>query len=430
MNREYTDTLNFLFTQLPMFQRVGAAAYKANLDTTLALDAHYGHPHRVFRTVHVAGTNGKGSTSHMLASVLQRAGYRVGLYTSPHLRDFRERIRVNGIMISEAEVVRFVEEGRPLFERLRPSFFEMTVAMAFSHFARQQVDVAVVEVGLGGRLDSTNIIGPEVSVVTNIALDHMALLGSTVQQIAAEKAGIFKPGVPAVLGQYQPDTNAVFEEMAQRVGAPLTKAWLRYRPLNAVALADGMQRIALQCADGRVHELDIDLMGRYQRLNLPGVLCALEVLRERGFGIADCHIEQGLGAVQSSTGLMGRWQRLGSRPDIFCDIGHNADGIAQVVEQIAAQRFDRLHFVLGVAGDKDIDPMLALLPAGATYYFVQADIPRALGAHQLMERAKSHGLSGELCGSVAAGLARAKAQAQADDLIVVGGSAFVVAEVV
>lgn len=429
MDREYTDTLKFLFTQLPMFQRVGAAAYKANLDTTLALDAHYGHPHREFRTVHVGGTNGKGSTSHMLASVLQQAGYRVGLYTSPHLHDFRERIRVNGTMISKADVVDFVDDGRPLFERLRPSFFEMTVAMAFSYFARQQVDVAVVEVGLGGRLDSTNIIVPEVSIVTNIALDHVALLGSTVQQIAAEKAGIFKPDVPAVLGQNQPATNAVFEATAQRVGAPLTKAWQHYRPLNAVTLADGQQRIALQCADGRMLEHDIDLMGRYQRLNLPGVLCALDVLRTRGFSIAEGHIAQGLAAVQASTGLMGRWQRLGSRPDIFCDIGHNADGIAQVVEQIAAQRYAKLHFVLGVAGDKDIDPMLALLPSEATYYFVQADIPRALDAQQLMQRAQQHGLSGELCGPVAAGLARAKAQAHPDDLIVVGGSAFVVAEV-
>ena len=432
MDRDYSATLQFLFTQLPMYQRVGAAAYKANLDNTLALDAHYGHPHRYFRSVHVAGTNGKGSTSHMLAAVLQRAGYRVGLYTSPHLRDFRERIRVNGEMISEADVVRFVADGRPLFERLRPSFFEMTVAMAFSYFAQQHVDVAVVEVGLGGRLDSTNIIEPEVAVVTNIALDHMALLGGTVQRIAAEKAGIFKQGVPAVLGQDQPPTNAVFEAAAQQVGAPLIKAWQRYAPIDVDTIPhpDGLQRVSVRCAGGQVKTYSLDLMGQYQRLNLPGVLCAIDALRERGFSIADGHIELGMSAVQVSTGLMGRWQRLGSRPDIFCDIGHNADGIAQVVRQIKAQRYARLHFVLGVAGDKDVEPMLALLPTQARYYFVQAGIPRALDAERLMQLAQRHGLSGELCGPVAEGLARARAQSAPDDLIVVGGSAFVVAEVV
>lgn len=427
---DYAETLQYLFTQLPMFQRVGSAAYKANLDNTLALDTHYGHPHRQFRTVHVAGTNGKGSTSHSIAAVLQQAGYRVGLYTSPHLRDFRERIRINGEIIPEAEVVRFVAEGLPLFEQIRPSFFEITVAMAFSHFARQHVDVAVVEVGLGGRLDSTNIITPEVSIITNIALDHMSLLGNTVQQIAAEKAGIIKPNVPAVLGQNQPATNDVFEAAAQRVGAPLTYAWQHYQPTESTEWADGLQRIALQRPNGSTECWEIDLAGQYQRLNLPAILCGIEVLRQRGFSITKEQTRQALRNVQATTGLMGRWQRLGSHPDIFCDIGHNADGIAQVVRQIAAQHYNKLHFVLGVAGDKDLEPMLSLLPRDAHYYFVRADIPRALDAQQLMQIAQQHGLSGELCGPVAAGLSRAKEQAAPDDLIVVGGSAFVVAEVV
>lgn len=427
---DYAETLQYLFTQLPMFQRVGSVAYKANLNNTLALDAHYGHPHQQFRTIHVAGTNGKGSTSHSIAAVLQQAGYRVGLYTSPHLRDFRERIRINGEMIAEDDVVRFVSEGLPLFKQIQPSFFEITVAMAFSHFAHQQVDVAVIEVGLGGRLDSTNIITPELSVITNIALDHVDLLGHTVQQIASEKAGIIKPNVPVVLGQNQPATNSVFEQRAMELNAPLTKAWEHYLPMGIASRTANHQLIDVRLPNGTLAQWTIDLMGQYQQLNLPGVLCSIDVLRQHGFSISPEHIQNGLRNVQSTTGLRGRWQRLGTHPDIFCDIGHNADGIAQVVEQIKQCTFNNLHFVLGVAGDKDLEPMLSLLPTNATYYFAQANIPRALNAQTLTERAERHGLRGHCCGSVANALKMARSKAQPEDLIVVGGSAFVVAEVV
>lgn len=427
----YTETLTYLFSQLPMYQRIGKAAYKANLDNTLALDEHFGHPHRKFKSIHVAGTNGKGSTSHTLASVLQQAGYRVGLYTSPHLRDFRERIRVNGVMIPEDEVVAFVATHMSIFEAIQPSFFEMTVALAFDYFAQQRVDVAVVEVGLGGRLDSTNIISPEVSVITNIAFDHVELLGDTLQKIASEKAGIIKPNTPVVVSQQQPEVAEVFVAKAHEVNAPLTFAWQAYKPISRrIDPKTGNQIITTQNPQQKISEWEIDLLGNYQRFNLPGVLATVDILRERGFAICNNSLLQGIKTVQHTTGLMGRWQKLGTEPQVICDTGHNVDGIAQTVEQIKSITFSNLRMVIGMVGDKNIEGVLALLPKNATYYFTKASIPRSLDENVLMEMASSHGLRGSSYPTVHQALAAAKHDALPSDLIYIGGSTFVVAEVV
>ena len=422
----YKETLDWMFAQLPMYHREGKAAYKANLDNTLALDAHFGSPHRRFRTIHVAGTNGKGSVSHMLASILQETGLRVGLYTSPHLKDFRERIRVNGQMISQEYVTHFVESNQEIFDRIHPSFFEMTVAMAFQYFADAEVDIAVIEVGLGGRLDSTNIITPLVSVITNIALDHVALLGDTLEKIAGEKAGIIKSGVPAVVGIRDSATDFVFEQRAREVNTSVRFAsdlW------HTEHLADNTYNLTRQGNQWQLLDLHPELHGFYQRKNIPTVLETIQVLREQGLSLPDQAVRQGIERVVTNTGLLGRWQVLSERPYTVCDTGHNVDGITEVVSQLLACHYDHLHIVLGMVNDKDIDGVLALLPRDATYYFCKASIPRAMDEHTLADKASRLGLHGHTYPTVAEAYHAAKAATSPLDMIYIGGSTFVVAEV-
>lgn len=430
----YQETLAWLYAQLPMYQRVGAVGFKKGLGNTEALAAALGHPENKFRSVHVAGTNGKGSSSHMVAAVLQSAGYKVGLYTSPHLREFTERIRVNGQELSPDYLVRWVESHRHLFDEIQPSFFEMCVALAFDYFAAEQVDIAVIEVGLGGRLDSTNIITPLVSLITNISYDHQAMLGNTLPEIAGEKAGIIKSGRPVVVSQTQPEVRAVFEQKAQQEGSPLLFATTRY----AVQLAAGAAPAAdpgtqlvdvLRGGQPYLQSVELGLLGDYQRLNLPGVLATLDELRAQGFEISEAALRQGLREVTRLTGLRGRWSILGRRPLVVADTGHNEAGLQQVLAQLARLAYRQLHLVIGTVNDKDVAKVLALLPRAATYYFCQADIPRALPAAELAALAQAAGLVGEVYGPVPAAVAAARAAAGPDDVVFIGGSTFVVAEV-
>ncbi len=424
----YQETLNYLFSQLPMFQRIGKAAYKADLGNTLQLDEYFKHPHRQFKSIHIAGTNGKGSTSHMLASILQSTGYKVGLYTSPHLKDFRERIRINGEMIPENEVIDFVAKHKSLFEQVKPSFFEMTVALAFDYFAKEKIDIAVVEVGLGGRLDSTNIITPLLSVITNIGLDHTDLLGDTLPKIAYEKAGVIKNGVPVVVSQLQPQVSQVFTDKAKETKSDLIFAEQQYK-VEKIEYSDTFQSITIN-HQGFASTWDLDLMGSYQKFNLAGVIASVDILNKIGLSISRDNVAAGLKSVQKTTGLMGRWQKLQDSPKVFCDTGHNVDGITQVLEQINRIPHKQLHMVIGMVGDKNIDGMLALLPKDATYYFTKASIPRALDQNELQQRALNFGLKGNTYMTINEALVSAKNNAEIDDLIFVGGSTFVVAEVV
>ncbi len=425
----YNETLSYLYTQLPMFQRIGKAAYKADLGNTIALDNYFGHPHQYFKSIHVAGTNGKGSTSHMLAAILQTAGYKVGLYTSPHLSDYRERIRINGKMIPEDTVIQFVSQHRSFIDKLKPSFFELTVAMAFDYFANEKVDIAVIEVGLGGRLDSTNIISPLLGIITNIGMDHTDLLGNSLTKIASEKAGIIKPNTPIVISQTQPDVSQVFISKALGNNAPIYFADKEYLVTQQQSKANGLQGFTILNQDRQLH-FEVDLQGRYQRFNLPSVLKAVELLKTMGYAISEQSITDALSNTQKLTGLMGRWQNIGKNPLIYCDTGHNVDGIRQVVEQIALTPHENLHMVIGTVADKNIDGMLSLLPQEATYYFTQASIPRALNYLELKQKAQTFGLQGEAYPTVLSALSAAKAAAQPNDLIFVGGSTFVVAEVI
>lgn len=426
----YSEAIQFLFDQLPMFQRTGPSAYKDNLNNTMYLDAYFKHPHQHFRTIHVAGTNGKGSVSHMIASILQEAGYRTGLYTSPHLRDFRERIKINGEMISEEEVTNFVENHKHVIEKVSPSFFEMTVAMAFNYFSQQQVDVAVIEVGLGGRLDSTNIIRPEISVITNIGMDHMALLGNTLQLIAREKAGIIKMGIPAVIGQYQEEVAGIFQQIANDCKASLTFADSDYF-CRTVRRLEQFQEIDIYRNDKVfLRQVRLSLLGKYQTKNVQTVCSAIDQLILKGFEISQENIRKGLCHVVKNTGLMGRWQILQTNPLIICDTGHNEDGIKEVVTQILETPFDNLHMVVGMVNDKAIDAILKLLPKQATYYFTRADIPRSLDANILKSEAKKFGLYGEAYVTVLDAVNEAKKNARINDLIFIGGSTFVVAEAI
>ncbi|NVO12259.1 MAG: bifunctional folylpolyglutamate synthase/dihydrofolate synthase [Bacteroidales bacterium] len=427
----YQQTLDYLFSQLPVFQRIGKAAYKADLNNTIALDEYFNHPHKSFKTIHVAGTNGKGSTSHMLASVLAKAGYKVGLYTSPHLKDFRERIRINGVVIPEQEVVDFVKKHRPIFEKVKPSFFEMTVALAFDYFAREKVDIAVIEVGLGGRLDSTNIITPELSVITNISFDHTDLLGDTLPKIAFEKAGIIKPNIPVVISQTQPETEQVFRDKAKETNSPILFADKVYKIINVDDQNQNWQLFDIERNDGvYLKDIRLDLRGIYQKHNLPGVLLALDILKSKGFSISDKNTKNGLALASASTGLLGRWQTLQDKPMTICDTGHNIDGITQVLEQISKVKRERLHMVIGMVGDKDIEGVLALLPKNAIYYFTKASIPRALNETILAKKAAEHKLKGNCYPNVSEAIDAAKKNASPNDLIFIGGSTFVVAEAI
>ena len=425
----YQQTLDFLFSQLPMYQRVGKAAYKADLKNTLALDEYFGHPHKNFKTIHVAGTNGKGSLSHMLTSVLMEAGYKVGLYTSPHLIDFRERIRINGKMVSEHFVVDFVQDNKKIFEEIKPSFFEMTVAMAFDFFAKQKVDIAVVEVGLGGRLDSTNIITPELSVITNISLDHTDLLGDTIEKIAFEKAGIIKKGIPVVVSQTQAETEQVFIEKAKEVCAPIVFADKIRRVTNSSTNSNGEKMFSVEVIeDDSVEEFTLDLLGNYQQKNIVGVLAATDILCEKGYSISSENIRNGLSKASVNTGLLGRWQKLSESPLTICDTGHNTEGISSIVEQINSTPYEKLHMVIGFVNDKNIDGILLLLPKNAEYYFTKASIPRAMDEKQLAQRAKMFGLKGESFENVKLAIEFSKTKSNPNDLIFIGGSTFIVAD--
>lgn len=428
----YQETLDYMFSQLPMFHRIGKSAYKANLDNTLALDEFFGHPHRQFKSIHVAGTNGKGSTSHMLASILQDAGLKVGLYTSPHLRDFRERIKVNGVEVSERYVVDFVETHKHLFETVQPSFFEMTVALAFKYFAEEMVDVAVVEVGMGGRLDSTNIISPLVSVITNIGFDHTEFLGDTLAKIAGEKGGIIKDGIPVVVGETHVETSPVFEEIAKDRNAKLVFADQKYAVTETFLQEDGIQVFSVEDCNGvsAYNNLEVDLQGSYQRKNILTVLAAVDELKPYFPQLSEATIRKGLRHASKQTGLRGRWYQLSSNPLTICDTGHNVDGITFIVDQIAKTPYEKLFWVFGMVSDKDISKVITLLPKDAYYIFTQASIPRAMDAELLAEKCNAVGLKGEVEKNVQKALLRAKKMASNNDLIFIGGSTFVVAEVV
>ena len=423
----YEQTLEYLFTQLPMFSRVGAAAYKADLTNTIKLCETLGNPQHQFKSIHIAGTNGKGSTSHMLASILQTAGYKTGLYTSPHLVDFRERIKIDGIYCSKEFVVDFTEKIKPLIEAIQPSFFEITVAMAFSYFAEQKVDIAVIEVGLGGRLDSTNIITPEVSVITNIGLDHTQFLGNTIPEIAGEKAGIIKKDIPCVISEYTAETRTVFDAAASHTS--ISYAPGVYSIQNAKYAHESLQVDLINNVTGATNTYSLDLNGSYQAKNVLGVLTAIDILQTKGWKITHENIATGLSQVKLNTGLYGRWQVIGNNPTTVVDVAHNVAGIQTLLAQIALLHYNQLHLVFGMVKDKDIDSVLALLPAHATYYFTKAQIERAIDAHELQEKAGTYGLQGNKYVTVNEAIAAAKKQAQPNDLIVVCGSVFLVGEI-
>lgn len=425
MYATYNDALQYLYNNLPMFQRVGAAAFKRDLTNTIKLCKILGDPQTKFRSIHVAGTNGKGSTSHMLASVLQEAGYKTGLYTSPHLKSFTERIRINGHEISEAFVVDFVNRIKPAIDEIEPSFFEITVAMAFEYFAYSQIDIAVVEVGLGGRLDSTNVISPLVSVITNIGWDHKDILGDTLEKIASEKAGIIKQATPVVISERQREVEDIFNIMAREEGADCFYASDEYKlttdPSGKLNVHRGSELI--------FSGLDLPLKGDYQRKNLPGVLKVIDVLKNQGFNISNTSLLQGLKQTVVNTGLKGRWQKLKENPLVICDTGHNIDGISEIVKQISSMHFRNLHIVLGMVKDKDIEQILLKLPKQASYYFCSAKLPRALDASLLAEKAEKAGLRGVVVPDVNEAKNTALKNAQPDDLVFIGGSTFVVAEI-
>jgi dihydrofolate synthase/folylpolyglutamate synthase len=428
---DYKQTLDFLFSQLPAYHRIGKAAYKADLLTTQALDDYFGNPHRKYFTIHVAGTNGKGSVSHMTASVLQEAGYRTGLYTSPHLKDFRERIRVDGEMIPETDVIDFVEKHKNIITQLKPSFFEMTVAMAFDHFAKSSVDVAVIEVGLGGRLDSTNIITPVISIITNIGHDHMDILGNTPQKIAAEKAGVIKNNVPVVISQSQQEVRDVFLAKASDTGSPVFFADEDFNcRFSEPDIETGNRRYSVtdQLTTDRQEGTSV-LSGDYQRFNIQAVYSAFSHLTDQ-LKVTQQNLSDGIQNVVRNTGFAGRWQVLNNEPLIICDTAHNRDGLEMVLGQIKRISKATLHIIIGFVNDKDLNSVLPLFPGDAIYYFTKASIPRALDENLLRKEAAKFGLSGDTYDNVAAALTAAKGKAAGTDLIYIGGSTFVVAEVV
>ena len=419
----YQETITYLYNSAPLFQNIGQGAYKEGLHNTYALDEHCGHPHRSYKTIHVGGTNGKGSCSHTLAAILQSAGYKVGLYTSPHLVDFKERIRVNGTPIDEQFVVDFVAQHRTFFEPLHPSFFELTTAMALLYFARQQVDVAVIEVGLGGRLDCTNIIAPDLSLITNISFDHVGLLGDTLAKIASEKAGIIKPQTPVVIGEHNEETRPVFQTEADGKQALITFAQEQPLYINKESAIDHDIYRTL-----RYGELRVELRGYCQEKNVNTILHAIETLQSIGYTLSEEAIKEGFAHVCQLTGLMGRWQQLRTAPRLVCDTGHNIGGFQYIVPQLQAQPCKQLRIVFGMVGDKDINGVLSLMPREAIYYFTQPSVARALDSHSLQTLAQAHGLQGTSYPTVQAATEAALAEADKDDFIYVGGSSFVVAD--
>lgn len=425
----YLETLDYLYSRLPMFTRIGAAAMKKDLHNTIVMCENLGNPQDKFKTIHVGGTNGKGSTSHMLAAILQKAGYKTGLYTSPHLKDFRERIRVNGEMITESFVTDFTAQEKNLIESISPSFFEVTVAMAFAYFEAEKVDVAIVEVGLGGRKDSTNIIHPELSVITNISFDHTNLLGNTLFEIAGQKAGIIKPGVPAVIGERQEEIAQVFIDEAKETASELIFASTELHVQDTVREGRLLKTSVYQQDTCLFKDLILELSGFYQLKNVLTVIQSVLTLNQHGFDISDEAVYSGLAHTVQITGLQGRWQTLQENPLVICDTGHNIAGIQEVLENINATEYQNLHIVIGMLGDKDVTSVLEMLPVNAKYYFCQPDLERAMPAHQLAEEAAKFMLQGPVFETVTLALNTAKANAETDDLIFVGGSTFVVAEV-
>ncbi|RYD74040.1 MAG: bifunctional folylpolyglutamate synthase/dihydrofolate synthase [Sphingobacteriales bacterium] len=425
----YQETLDFLYSKLPMFTRVGAAAFKKDLTNTIIFCEALNNPQNKFKSIHVAGTNGKGSTSHMLASVLQAQGFKTGLYTSPHLKDFRERIRINGKMISKAEVKSFVKTNKKLIFEIEPSFFEATVAMAFEHFARHQVDIAVIEVGLGGRLDSTNIITPEISVITNISIDHTNMLGNTLPEIAGEKAGIIKKGIPVVIGETHPESEPIFVEKAKAESAQIFFADGDLEARDISVKNNKLQLSVYEKNTLKYQKLKSDLTGLYQPKNILTVLKTLDVINEQsGLKVAKKSIYDGLAQVKKLTGLQGRWQTLSRNPLMICDTGHNEAGIMEVIKNIEQTQYERLHIVFGMVKDKDITKVLSLMPKNASYYFCKPDIERGLETYELQKQAAEFGLEGIACQSVPDAKATAISHAGENDLIFIGGSTFVVAE--
>lgn len=421
----YQEAIDFMFSSLPMYQRVGKAAYKANLDNTLALDEYFGHPHKSFKTIHVAGTNGKGSVSHSLAAILQSAGYKTGLYTSPHLVDYRERIRINGEMISKDYVCDFINDNQEIIGKLKPSFFEMSVALAFKYFADMKVDVAVIEVGMGGRLDSTNIITPELSAITNISFDHTQFLGNTLPLIAGEKAGIIKPGIPVVIGQTHAETKDVFLAKAKEQNSPITFADKEIK-VEKIKVADNHKYA--EYLINNTETIKFDLFGEYQTKNLATILEAAKQLKNCGFAIDDKNISEALQNVKGLTGLHGRWEILSDSPLTICDTGHNIDGLSYVTAQLKSIKCPQLHIVLGFVNDKDVEHVMPLFPKDAKYYFTNADIPRAMPAKQVKAYGEKFGLTGEIYENVPSAYESAKKNASTDDTIFIGGSTFIVGD--
>ena len=420
----YQETLNYLYNSTPVFEHVGAVAYKEGLQNTLALDKHFNHPHTNFKTIHIAGTNGKGSCSHSLASILQEAGYKVGLYTSPHLVDFRERIRVNGQCISKERVVKFVEDERKFFEPLHPSFFELTTALAFKYFDEQKVDIAIIEVGLGGRLDCTNIISPILSIITNISFDHTQFLGDTLAKIAAEKAGIIKKGVPVIIGEANEETSPVFQSKANEVNSDIVFAEDNAIVTSSSPMADGGRRYYLSNNSTLVGELS----GDYQERNMNTILCACNILKQMNIIKNDDVIAKGLTNICKNTGLLGRWQTIQNNPTVVCDTGHNVGGWNYLAPQIKRQQCNQLRIVFGMVDDKDINSVMYLLPKNAIYYWTQAESKRAIIAERVAEIAIKHDLRGEVFDNVEVAYTKALQDSNKDDFVFVGGSSYIVAD--
>ena len=426
----YNEVLSYLYSRLPMFQRQGKIAYNAKLDNSLAMDDYFCFPHKNFKSIHIAGTNGKGSVAHILASVLQEAGFRTGLYTSPHLKDFRERIRVNGVPVHESKVIDFVKQNKELLEKIGPSFFEMSVAMALKHFSDEEVDMAVIETGMGGRLDSTNIITPVLSVITNIGMDHSIYLGDSLEKIAQEKAGIIKPGIPVVVGETGKETEHVFIDKVRETGSEIVFADRNFSSEYSLMSLEGLQVMNIEKKGGEGYpELKIDLNGIYQRRNVITILQVVEKLNEIEIKISRESLYRGMRQVRKNTGFRGRWEVLENNPLIVCDTGHNREGLILVMEQIRQTAWKNLHMVIGMVNDKDLADILPLFPVEANYYFCRPDIPRGLDSKILKDEAVGYGLAGESYNTVKAALDAAKQQAGKQDMIFVGGSTFVVAEV-
>jgi dihydrofolate synthase / folylpolyglutamate synthase len=425
----YEQTIAYLYEKLPVFHRIGKVAFKANLNNTIALCEHLDNPHQKFKSIHVAGTNGKGSTSHYLAAILQSAGYKTGLYTSPHLKSYTERIRINGEPIPENKVVDFVKDNQNIIESLAPSFFELSVGMAFDYFAKEAVDIAIIEVGLGGRLDSTNIIIPLISVITNISFDHTDILGDTLPKIANEKAGIIKKQVPVVISERNPETETVFMDKAKQENAPIYFASDEYKFNGFELNENSIDLEIIRIQDKYPFEINSQLMGNYQSKNIIGVLKAVDLLINSGYLIHPKNIEDGFSKVVDLTGLKGRWQTLSHSPKIICDTAHNVAGILQVLENLRMSKYHQLWMILGFVSDKDISSILSLLPKEANYIFCQANIPRALPATELLKKAKDFGLIGVVVDDVNEAIDYAILNANKADIIYVGGSTFVVAEI-